>query len=170
MLSNLESDGSFDPTAVSTGTLPPAERVAVLVAQAHARYRELDEGIVADYIPALARAPRQLFGLYVAGVDGVVHPTGDSSHAFSIQSISKPFVFALDCQKIGAEAARQKIGVNNTGLAFNSVMAIELNASRTMNPMVDAGAIATTSLAPGGTADAKWAFIQQGSRALPAVR
>ena len=162
MLSNLESDGSFDPTTVSTGRLPPDDRVAVLVAQAHERYRDLDEGTVADYIPALARAPRQLFGLCVAGVSGAVHQAGDVSHAFSIQSIAKPFVFALVCQQIGAEAARQKIGVNNTGLAFNSVMAIELNASRTMNPMVNAGAMATTSLAPGSTADAKWAFIQQG--------
>jgi glutaminase len=52
--------------------------------------------------------------------------------------------------------------VNATGLPFNSVMAIELNKDRTMNPMVNAGAIATTSLAPGETAEAKWRFIQDG--------
>ncbi len=162
MLTNLDRDGAYDPSAVSTGHLPAAEQVAALVAEAHERYRSLDEGDVADYIPALARASRGLFGLCVVGVNGAVHSAGDSSHEFSIQSISKPFVFALVCQEIGAEAAREKIGVNSTGLPFNSVMAIELNVDRTMNPMVNAGAIATTSLAPGDTAEAKWAFIQNG--------
>ena len=162
MLTNLDADGVYDPSAVSTGHLPAAERVAALVAEAHELYRPIDEGEVADYIPALARASRRLFGLCVVGVNGAVHSAGDSFHEFSIQSISKPFVFALICQEIGAEAARAKIGVNSTGLPFNSVMAIELNADRTMNPMVNAGAIATTSLAPGDTAEAKWTFIQNG--------
>ncbi len=162
MLTNLDTDGIHDPCAVSTGHLPAAERVAALVAEAHERYQPLDEGDVADYIPALARASRRLFGLCVVGVNGAVHSAGDCGHEFSIQSISKPFVFALICQEIGAEAAREKIGVNSTGLPFNSVMAIELNVDRTMNPMVNAGAIATTSLAPGDTAEAKWAFIQNG--------
>ena len=162
MLENLEADGSFDPASVSTGHLPSADRVALLVAEAHERYRRLDEGLVADYIPALARVPRDLFGICVAGVNGTVLSAGDVGHEFSIQSISKPFVFALICQEIGAEEARNKIGVNSTGLPFNSVMAIELNADRTMNPMVNAGAMATTSLAPGATAEAKFAFIQNG--------
>jgi glutaminase len=162
MLTNLDADAVFDPASVSTGHLPAPDRVELLVSEAHARYRSLDDGKVADYIPALARVPRQLFGICVAGVDGSVHSAGDVEHEFSIQSISKPFVFALICQEIGAEAAREKIGVNSTGLPFNSVMAIELNADRTMNPMVNAGAIATTSLAPGATADEKFAFIQDG--------
>ena len=76
--------------------------------------------------------------------------------------MSKIFVFALVCQAIGAETARERVGVNATGLPFNSVMAIELNGDRTMNPMVNAGAIATTSLVPGKTAEAKWRFIQEG--------
>ena len=162
MLENLEADGSFDPASVSTGHLPSADRVARLVAEAHEHYRRLDEGVVADYIPALARVPRDLFGICVADVNGTVLSAGDVRHEFSIQSISKPFVFALICQEIGAEEARNKIGVNSTGLPFNSVMAIELNADRTMNPMVNAGAMATTSLAPGATAEAKFAFIQNG--------
>lgn len=162
MLTNLDKDGVYDPSAVSTGHLPAAERVTALVAEAHELYRPIDDGDVADYIPALARASRHLFGLCVVDVSGAVHSAGDSNYEFSIQSISKPFVFALICQEIGAEAAREKIGVNSTGLPFNSVMAIELNTDRTMNPMVNAGAIATTSLAPGNTAEAKWAFIQSG--------
>ncbi len=148
--------------AVSTGHLPDPELVARLVREAYERYRDVDEGDVADYIPALARVDRRLFGFTIVGVNGGVHEVGDAGHAFSIQSVSKPFVFALVCQAIGPEPARERIGVNATGLPFNSVMAIELNADRTMNPMVNAGAIATTSLVPGETAEAKWRFIQAG--------
>ena len=147
---------------VSTGQLPAADTVQALLTEAHELYRGVDEGLVADHIPALARAQRDLFGLCVAGVDGTILTAGDAGQRFSIQSVSKPFVFALICEAIGYDQARLKLGVNNTGLPFNSVMAIELNADRTMNPMVNAGAIATTSLVPGETADAKWAFIADG--------
>lgn len=150
------------PALVSTGQLPAADQVRACLEQAYGRYRTLDEGTVADYIPALARMPRHHFGLCVVGVDGAVFAVGDAEVEFSIQSISKPFVFALVCHAIGDEAARQKLGVNNTGLPFNSVMAIELNRQRTMNPMVNAGAIATTSLIPGDSADAKWDYIVEG--------
>ena len=74
--------------------------------------------------------------------------------------MSKPFVFALICQAIGEDAAQSKLGVNSTGLPFNSVIALERINEGTNNPMVNAGAIATTSLAPGDTAEAKWQFIQ----------
>ena len=87
---------------------------------------------------------------------------GDADHPFSIQSVSKPFVFALVCEAIGYEEARAKLGVNGTGLPFNSVMAIELNDQRTMNPMVNAGAIATTSLVPGTSEDEQWDFVRSG--------
>jgi glutaminase len=130
--------------------------------EAYERYRELDEGKVADYIPALARVPRDLFGIVVAGVKGNIIEVGDVNHLFTIQSVSKPFVFALVCQEIGYLEARAKLGVNATGLPFNSVMAIELNADRTMNPMVNAGAIAATSLIPGDSAADKWRFVQEG--------
>ena len=110
----------------------------------------------------MRKVPRELFGICIVGVDGRSFEIGDSRHEFSIQSVSKPFVFALVSEAIGAEEARAKVGANATGLPFNSVMAIELNADRTMNPMVNAGAIATTSLAPGDTADAKWRFIREG--------
>lgn len=148
--------------AVSTGHLPDPKLVERLVAEAYERYRRLDEGTVADYIPALARVPRDLFGVCITGVDGAVHAIGDADHAFSIQSISKPFVFALVSEAIGCDLAREKIGVNATGLPFNSVMAIELNGDRTMNPMVNAGAIATTSLAPGADEAAKWRWVRDG--------
>lgn len=151
-----------EPFLISTGHLARAEEVEGLVRAAYERYKALDEGKVADYIPALAKVSGKLFGICLAGTNGGMFAIGDATHEFSIQSISKPFVFALVCEAIGTEVARGKIGVNATGLPFNSVMAVELNADRTMNPMVNAGAIATTSLVPGDTAEAKWRFIREG--------
>ena len=77
-------------------------------------------------------------------------------------SVSKPFVFALVCQEIGAKRAREKLGVNATGLPFDSLAAVERSADGRTNPMVNAGAIATTSLVPGATLEAKWQFIRDG--------
>lgn len=158
----LHLEEAAGPPVVSTGHLPEASTVADLVRAAWDRYAPIDEGKVADYIPVLAEASPGWFGLCVAGIDGVLHEAGDSEHAFSIQSISKPFVFALVCQALGGGRARKSVGVNATGLPFNSVMAIELNAERTMNPMVNAGAIATTSLAPGASHTEKWRFLLEG--------
>ncbi|MDT5094090.1 MAG: glutaminase [Mycobacterium sp.] len=110
----------------------------------------------------LAQANPDLFGICVAEVNGELHSAGDVDAEFSIQSISKAFVYALVCEKIGHEAIRRRIGVNNTGLPFNSVMAIELNDGHPMNPMVNAGAIATTALIPGPTAAERWERIHRG--------
>jgi len=162
MYTRFYSEENSGPSTVSTGNLPSDDLVASLITEARERYKSIDDGVVADYIPALAITPRQLFGISVAAISGSVHSAGDSEYEFSIQSIAKPFVFALVCQALGGSEARGKIGVNSTGLPFNSVMAIELNEVRTMNPMVNAGAIATTSLAPGKTAADKWNFIQEG--------
>lgn len=148
-------------SAVSTGRLPSAEVAQRVVSEAHSRFRGLKDGKVADYIPALAKVPAELFGISVVGVNGAVYSAGDAEREFSIQSVSKPFVFALVCQAIGEEAAKEKLGVNSTGLPFNSVIAIERTGGAT-NPMVNSGAIAAASLALGDTADQKWAFIQDG--------
>jgi glutaminase len=150
------------PFLISTGHLPQPQEVETLIRAAYDRYKDLHDGKIADYIPALAKVSGKLFGICLVGTDGRAFAIGDSQHEFSIQSVSKPFVFALVCEAIGIEVARGKIGVNATGLPFNSVMAIELNADRTMNPMVNAGAIATTSLVPGDDAEAKWRFIHEG--------
>jgi len=149
-------------SSVSTGHLPPPERVETLVGEAYEHFKTIDAGKVAEYIPALAKVPRELFGLCVVEVNGAVHTAGDTDYEFSIQSVSKPFVFALICQAIGEDEAREKLGVNSTGLPFNSVIAMERIHEGTSNPMVNAGAIAATSLAPGETAEAKWQFVQEG--------
>ena len=146
---------------ISTGQLPPRERVRALVQQAHARFRSNAEGRNAAVYPALERVDPRLFGVSVVAVDGEAYEAGDAAHDFSIMSVSKPFVFALVCQALGTAEARRRIGVNATGRAFNSLAAIESGDGRT-NPMVNSGAIATASLAPGDTLDQVWAFVRHG--------
>lgn len=147
---------------VSTGHLPSPEQVQGLVAEAHGRYRGNSEGQCSQVYPALARANPELFGVCLAGTNGRVYAVGDADHGFSIMSVSKPFVFALVCQALGSEHARRKLGVNGTGLPFNSAMAIDVSPDGRTNPMVNAGALATTSLVPGATDEEKWRFILDG--------
>lgn len=147
---------------VSTGRLPLPEQTRELLHAALERFGAIDAGENADVYPALAAVPRHLFGLCVAGTDGATYAVGDAEHPFTIMSVSKPFVFALVCQALGAEEARQRLGVNATGFPFDSVVAVELNADGRTNPMVNAGALAATSLAPGETAEEKWRFLRDG--------
>ena len=132
------------------------------MAEAHNRFKSKAEGENSTVYPALQRVPSDLFGVCVVGTSGNVYAVGDAEYEFTVMSVSKPFVFALVCQELGVEDARQKIGVNATGLAFNSLAGIERNPDGRTNPMVNSGAIATTSLAPGATFEAKWKFIHEG--------
>jgi glutaminase len=147
---------------VSTGHLPPAEEVVRLLDEAHKRHKSNTDGKNSQVYPALAAVPSEMFGICVVGTNGAVHAIGDAEYEFSIMSVSKPFVFALVCHVVGAEQAREKLGANATGYAFNSVAGIERSPNGRTNPMVNAGAIATTSLVPGATVDAKWKFIHDG--------
>jgi glutaminase len=144
-----------EPPYVSTGHLPTPERVTALVREAYERYKSNTEGANSQVYPALARVPSSLFGVCLAGTSGNVYSAGDADYEFTIMSVSKPFVFALVCEALGAEQARQKLGVNSTGLPFNSLAAIERHPDGKTNPMVNSGAIATTS-------EAKWQFIHEG--------
>jgi glutaminase len=156
------TDESAGAVFVSTGHLPPSDRVQALVAEAYERFRSHTDGANSQVYPALARVPRDLFGICVVGTTGSVHAVGDATHEFSIMSVSKPFVFALVCQRMGPEEAREKLGVNATGLPFNSLAAVERGDDGKTNPMVNSGAIATTSLVPGATLNARWRFIHDG--------
>ncbi len=160
MDTHIPSDAEIMP--VSTGRLPAAPEVQTLVEAAYTRFKPVLEGKQADYYPALAKVPANLFGICIAGMDGALYSAGDALFPFTIMSVSKPFVFSLVCQAHGAEHVRQKLGVNSTGLPFNSILAIEQSPSRLTNPMVNPGAIAATSLVPGASVDEKWQFIYQG--------
>ncbi len=162
MKSDAQVDAAAAPPYVSTGHLPPPERVRELVAAAYERFKSNEDGKNADVYPALAAVPEDLFGVCVVATSGDIYAIGASDYNFSIMSVSKPFVFALVCQSVGAENARERLGVNATGLPFNSLAAIERGDDGRTNPMVNSGAIATTSLVPGSTLDARWQFIQDG--------
>jgi glutaminase len=154
--------GAVSSHWVSTGQLPTPEVVQGLVEEAHAHFASVEQGSLADYIPALAAASPQSFGISVAATTGATFNAGDWAAPFSIQSLSKPFLFALVCEAIGEQLARDALGVNSTGLPFNSVLAVERTVEGLSNPMVNAGAIAATSLVPGEDAAAQWRFIEEG--------
>src|SRR5262245_21640708 len=125
MHTRLEHEATPDHAYVSTGRLPSPERVRTLVAEAYDRYKSDEDGENSQVYPALARVPSELFGICVVAISGNVYAVGDADYEFTIMSVSKPFVFALVCQEIGVEVVRQRVGVNATGLAFNSLAAIE---------------------------------------------
>jgi glutaminase len=166
------NDDESDFPYVSTGHLPTPEQVSALVDEAYSRYKANTEGTVSRVYPALERMPASLFGVCIVSTRGKVYAAGETDHPFTIMSISKPFVFALVCQAIGWDEAKAKIGANSTGLPFNSLAAVEYSADGRTNPMVNSGAIATTSLVTGADSDARWRFIHDGlsrfaGRALP---
>jgi glutaminase len=112
--------------------------------ESHAEFRNDHSGAVADYIPELKKANPGHFGVCLATIDGHVYEVGDSAAPFTIQSISKAFVFALALELLGAERVEAAIGVEPSGDAFNS---IRLRAdNRPYNPMVNSGAIACSGL------------------------
>jgi glutaminase len=138
-------------TFVSTGSLPPTDRVQELVDEAYARFRTERGGAVSTVYPALAAAAPEQFGVAMAEVTGAVHTAGDARTEFTIMSVAKPFVFALVCEALGADTAGRRIGVNATGLPFNSLSAVETGPGGRTNPMVNAGALATAGLVPGAS-------------------
>ncbi|PSB13160.1 glutaminase A [filamentous cyanobacterium CCP2] len=114
----------------------------------HEKYRSLNEGAVADYIPELALAKPEWFGVCVVTAEGQVFEVGNCDQLFTIQSISKAFVFGLALEDHGREYVNSKVSVEPTGEAFNSIVLDEAT-NRPYNPMVNAGAIATADLIKG---------------------
>ena len=157
-----ESSRKRQRTYVSTGQLPGPKYVSNALAQAFQRYVDVTDGEVSTVYPVLSEVNPDLYGVALVGSRGTHWDIGDSRHEFTIQSISKPFVFALMCQEFGREELRNLIGVNATGKPFNSAIAVDESLDGRTNPMVNAGAIATTSLTPGSTEAERWAFLQRG--------
>jgi glutaminase len=117
------------------------------------------DGALADYIPELAGVDPSGFGLSVSSSDGFVYESGDAATEFTIQSISKPFTYALALDKIGAAAVDAKIGVEPSGEAFNEI-SVDLTTNIPKNPMINAGAIAAVSLIPATGPDERFALIR----------
>lgn len=136
-----------------------AKKIDAALEEAHTKYKGLKEGKNADYIPVLAEVDPNLYGISLVTTNGEIHKVGDVGHEFSIQSISKVFTMALVLEESGAEKIVDSVGVDATGQAFNSIVAIEQYKGEEMNPLVNAGAIATTALVEGSDYDAVWKKI-----------
>lgn len=149
-------------TLLGLSSLVTAEEVDLqqLVNDVHKQFLGHKEGKNPDYIPALAAVDSDLFAISIVTADGEKYSAGDKDHSFSIQSIAKAFNLAALMNQQGDQVVVDKIGVNATGLPFSSIMAIELNEERSVNPLVNAGAIATVSLIKAKDAKQKWNIIE----------
>jgi len=150
--SMANAKGNVDAWAV-----PDASELQKVVSEAHSKFKGDTEGKNADYIPILATIPSELFGVVIATRDGKVYSAGDVDYRFAIESVSKVFTAALVMQEYGGpQVIMDKIGVEPTGLPFNSKMALELYKARSVNPLVNAGAIASVSLVKASSEEERW--------------
>jgi glutaminase len=151
-----QSNGTSQAFAKPTG--PIVSPIAYWLKQVHAKYKGADHGKLASYIPELTLANPEHFGIALTTADGQIYDVGNSDVMFTIQSISKPLVYGLALEDHGSNEVLRKVGVEPTGEAFNSIVMDEVN-NRPFNPMVNAGAIATTSLIKGNGAEERFARI-----------
>jgi len=135
---------------------PRRELVEAVVRQAYEKFKNDSNGKNADYIPYLAQVNSKLFGVAVVTTDNQVFTLGDVNYSFSIQSISKVYTLALAMEELGPDKVFEKVGSEPTGRPFNSPLAVVDMPTHTGNPLVNAGAIATTSLISGRNAEDKW--------------
>jgi glutaminase len=119
------------------------------IGELYSKYLPCMEGHTADYIPELAKADINQFAIAIVMVDGKIYKIGDSNKNFTLQSVSKPFVYGLALETHGREHMLSKVGVEPTGDAFNSIIELEKQSHRPYNPMINSGAIAVSSLIKG---------------------
>jgi len=137
--------------------------IATVLNETYSKFKTLQEGKNADYIPALAKVDPKIFGIALVTTDGKVYTAGDVKSEVSIQSISKVFTLAKVIEEDGPEKIEKTIGVDATGMRFNSIVSVEFSQKALggpeMNSLVNPGAIATTSMVKGGTRDEVWKSI-----------
>ncbi|MGI9221963.1 MAG: glutaminase A [Woeseiaceae bacterium] len=139
--------------------MPSDKEMQRVVDEAYTAFKDVKEGANANYIPILDTVPSELFGVVITTKDGRVFAAGDVDYRFSIQSVSKPFTAALIMAMEEPESVRAKIGVEPTGLPFNSKVAIEIYPERSVNPLVNAGAIAAVSLVEADSEEERWRLV-----------
>lgn len=146
-------------TAVSTTNALSEARINAILKEAYEKFKDNQDGKNADYIKALEVVDSKIFGITLVTPDGKVYEIGDTNEVVSIQSISKVFTAAKVIQEKGETFLQEKIGVNATGLAFNSIIAIEQHSGSASNPFVNAGAIQSTSWVEAKDSKERWAKI-----------
>jgi len=154
-------DEENDVNAASTAGLDAnraeglASPIESYLRRLHAKHAANVDGTVATYIPELGKANPEWFGIAVATLDGHVYEVGDTRQTFTIQSISKPFTYGLALEDCGLDAVIRKVGAEPSGEAFNSI-SLEPGTGRPLNPMINAGAIASASLVAGRSSEDKF--------------
>jgi len=148
-----EDFGAQPVVGAEPAALAPVEDY---LTELHDRVSALTGGKPADYIPELGKVEPSLFGIAIATTDGEVYGVGDTQHPFTIQSVSKPFMYGYALNRYGREAVLKHVGVEPTGEAFNSIVLDEV-ANRPFNPMVNAGAIAVAELMDGASQEQRTA-------------
>jgi len=149
------------PLGAIAQDLPNAQLLNRAVQEAYNKFKDVKDGANADYIPELAKVPSELFGVAIVTARGDVYTAGDVDYAFTIQSVSKPFTAALVMQQQGsAEVVVDKIGVEPTGLPFNSILATQVLKPVSVNPLVNSGAIASVSLVKAKSAEERFDSIK----------
>jgi len=147
----------------ATAQAESAKQIQAALDAAYTKYQNLQEGANADYIPALAKVDPKIYGIALVTTDGKVYTAGDVGSEVSIQSISKVFTLAKVIEEQGPDAIANTIGVDATGMRFNSIVSIEFSQKALggpeMNSLVNPGAIATTSMVKGSTRDEIWNSI-----------
>lgn len=149
------------PAAAPVDASLSAGNIQKALDEAYEKFKDIKEGKNADYIKELARVDPNIYGIAIVTTDGTVYTKGDLQSAVSIQSISKVFTMAKVLEEQGARAVMDKIGVDATGMRFNSIVAVELQKGKEINPLVNPGAIASSSLINGADSAAKWKSILQ---------
>ncbi len=144
------------PAASTVDSKLTEKNINAELKKAYDKYKGLKEGANADYIPALDKVDSNIFGIVLVTVDGKVYSVGDIESEVSIQSISKVFTMAKVTEEKGIDALPKNVGVDATGQVFNSIYAIEQNQGHEMNPLVNAGAITTTSMVSGKSYNEIW--------------
>lgn len=132
--------------------------------------KKLVHGELASYIPELSKVDPELYSAALVDVDGDIFELGDSEQLFSMQSTSKPFLYSIVAQELGFEEIHSRVGVEPTGEAFNSIIELEEKSHRPFNPMINSGAIATTSMVSGENFEARWQRILSFFSELAGVR
>jgi len=135
----------MDTTTSTPGTSTGTTQLQDIVQETYEKFKNVDDGQVATYIPELGKANPDHFGICVATVDGKVFCAGDWEQEFTIQSICKPFAFQMALEEHGRERTLKHVGVEPSGDAFNAIE-LDPQTMRPFNPMINAGAIAVSSL------------------------
>ena len=156
MLVLFSASCSADTAAPVADNKLTADNINAALKEAYNKYKGLKEGANADYIPALAKVDSNIFGIVLVTVDGQIYSIGDIESEVSIQSISKVFTMAKVTEEKGVDALPKNVGVDATGQVFNSIYAIEQHQGHEMNPLVNAGAITTTSMVEGKSYNEIW--------------